>query len=73
MQVKEKCRRRLIHRGEKGRVRGESHPNARLTDHEIELLRTMHAELGYGYRRLAKMFEITRGYARKLVKFERRP
>lgn len=35
---------------------GENHPQAKLTDHEVELLRQMHDE-GYGYKRLAKMFE----------------
>lgn len=61
-----------ITRGLNGRRAGESHPNARLTDHEIEVIRTMHAELGYGYRRLARIFECSRSYVRYVCKFERR-
>lgn len=58
--------------GEKGRRCGESHPNARYSDHEIELMRAMYEELGWGYRRLARIWECTHSYMRKLIKFERR-
>lgn len=36
--------------------RGEDHPQAKLTDHEVELLRQMFDE-GFGYKKLAKKFE----------------
>lgn len=58
---------------------GESHPNARLTDTDIELMRSMHELLDalgrtlYGYRKLARIFECSRGYARKVIKHQRRP
>jgi hypothetical protein len=63
---------RRCRRGEKGRLAGERHPNARYTDHEIELMRDMHANHGFGYRRLARIFECSRGYVRLVVKFSRR-
>lgn len=66
--VNRRCR-----RGAKGRRAGEQHPNARLTDHEIETMRDLHQHHGFGYRRLARIFECSRGYARKVCKFERRP
>lgn len=37
--------------------RGENHPEAKLTDHEVELIRQFHEDEGYGYKRLAKKFE----------------
>lgn len=58
--------------GEKGRRCGESHPNARYSDHEIETMRVMHEELGYGYRRLARIWECSRGYIRYVIKGNRR-
>lgn len=58
--------------GEKGRRCGESHPNARYSDAEIELMRTMREELGYGYRRLARIWECSRGYMRDVLTYRRR-
>lgn len=63
----------LTRRGEKGRRMGEQHPNARFTDAEIEVMRELHEHHGYGYRRLARIFECSRGYARKVCKYQRRP
>lgn len=68
-----------VYRGEKGRLAGESHPNARLTDTDIELMRSMHELLDalgrtlYGYSKLAQIFECSRGYVRKVIKYQRRP
>lgn len=56
----------------RGRRAGEDHPRARFTDSEIELMRTMHEELGYGYRRLGRIFECHRTYVQKVVKGSRR-
>ena len=54
-----------------GRRVGDSHHNAKLTDHEVELLRAMHGE-GWGYRRLAAKFEVSKSLARDIVKGKRR-
>ena len=54
--------------------RGERHHRAILTDAEVESIRRLHAEhqTGHpshlGYRRLARMFEISRETIRRVVK-----
>lgn len=50
-----------------GRRVGDSHHNAKLTDAEVDLLLSLHAE-GWGYRRLAAKFEISKSLARKICK-----
>lgn len=37
---------------------GQLHPKARLTDHEVELLRRMHEDDGISLRKLAQAFEV---------------
>lgn len=53
---------------ERGCRIGQDHPRAKLTNHEIELLLRLHDEEGWGYRRLAKKFEISKSQARLIVK-----
>jgi hypothetical protein len=54
--------------------RGEKHHKAVLTDGEVALMRSMHAEHPtdhpdhLGYRKLARIFEVPRETARRLVK-----
>ncbi len=50
---------------------GENHPRAILTDHEISLLRDLRLE-GFGYKRLAKVFEISVRHVRDVVHDRRR-
>ena len=50
---------------------GEDHQNAKLTDAEVDRIRELH-EAGNGYRRLAKMFEVSKTTIRLIVKCERR-
>lgn len=50
-----------------GRRVGDSHHNAKLTDGDVERLLAMHAQ-GWGYRRLAAKFEISKSHARYIVK-----
>ena len=56
---------------ETGRRVGEGHPRAKLTDHEVELIRVLH-EQGWGYRRLAEKFDITRGHAHRICAYASR-
>lgn len=56
---------------EAGRRIGDSHHRAKLTDHEVEQVLQLHAE-GYGYRKLATMFETSRFTIRDMVKMRRR-
>lgn len=57
---------------EKGLRIGESHQRAKLTDDEIDLMRVLHEEDGYGYRKLAQMFNIGRTQARRICIYQQR-
>lgn len=53
---------------ERGQRVGESHPSAKLTDHEVDLLLELHEGEGWGYRRLARKFDISTVAVRKIIK-----
>lgn len=61
-----------------GRRIGEGHPRARLTDHEIDLMREMHEQhpVGdpkhLGYKKLARMFEVDRSQVRHICHYRQR-
>lgn len=61
----------LVKINERGQRIGEDHPAAKLTDHEVELLRRLH-ESGWGYKRLAAKFEIGIRTVRGIVHCYRR-
>jgi hypothetical protein len=63
---------RLIGVNEKGHRVGEDHPQAVLTDAEVERLLTLHDEEGWGYSRLAKAFEISKSLAAQICRGEKR-
>jgi predicted DNA-binding protein (UPF0251 family) len=50
---------------------GEDHPNARLTDAEVERVRLLHEE-GMGYEALAEKFEVSRWTIGRICRYERR-
>jgi ribosome-binding protein aMBF1 (putative translation factor) len=54
------------------RSSGQRHPNAVLTDAEVELLRQIRENEGWGYGRLAKAFEISKSYVVRLCKYRTR-
>lgn len=62
---------RLVGVGESGHRVGEDHGRAKLTDHEVELIRQL-AESGMGHREIAVKFEISRGTVGDIVSFRRR-
>jgi len=57
---------------------GEAHYKAHLTDHEVELMRELHEEhpVGHpqhlGYRRLAKMFGVSKTTVRHICVYRER-
>lgn len=57
---------------EKGRRIGESHPRARLSDHEVDLMLTLREEYHMSYGMLAAKFECSKSSVAKLCKYERR-
>lgn len=62
---------RLVGVNERGLRVGEDHQRATLTDGDVDRMRELYAE-GYGYTRLAKMFEVSRRHVRDIVKFRKR-
>ena len=50
---------------------GDTHHNAKLSDDEVELLLSLHGE-GWGYRRLAAKFEISKRTVRGYCSGKRR-
>ena len=55
-----------------GKSKGERHHMAQLTDHEVEVIRQLHEEEGWGSRRLAKTFECGRSTIRHIVAYRYR-
>lgn len=50
---------------------GEDHPRAKLTDADVERLLALRGE-GYGYKRLARIFEISASQVRRIVQGKHR-
>lgn len=65
---------RLVAVNENGVRVGESHPRVRLTDGEVELIRSMHEDSDepLGYRRLATIFEVSKRTIRDICAYRRR-
>ena len=63
---------KLIGVNEQGRRVGEDHQNSVLTDHEVELLLDLHENHGFGYRRLARKFDLSRAAVRDICKYRHR-
>lgn len=56
---------------ERGRIVGQGHPLARLTDREVELLLELR-EAGWTYAELAHTFEVSKSSVAMIVRGERR-
>ena len=50
---------------------GEDHPNAKLTDAEVERIRSLHED-GMSYGALAEKFEVSRWAIGRICRYERR-
>lgn len=61
----------LVAVNDAGRRIGDSHHNAKLTDHEVDLVLRMYDE-GWGYKKLSAKFEVSRALIRGIVKGEKR-
>ncbi|MBP6564010.1 MAG: hypothetical protein KA200_00195 [Burkholderiales bacterium] len=64
--------RRLLPYSEDGRIVGEGHPKARLTDAEVDRIRELHEEHGVGYRELSIMFNAPMNTIGYICRYERR-
>ena len=56
---------------EKGARAGETHHLAKLSDADVDAIRDQH-EMGFGYRRLARIFSTPKSTIRDIVKCRRR-
>jgi predicted DNA-binding protein (UPF0251 family) len=56
---------------ELGRRVGQDHQNAKLTDREVEMIRTLHSE-GMGYKCLAEKFGVAKSTVASICKYQRR-
>lgn len=61
-----------VRRSWTGHRMGESHPRARLSDHDVELMRRLHEEHGLGYGTLADKFECGASTARDICTYRTR-
>jgi transposase len=50
---------------------GEDHPNAKLTDGDVERIRSLHEE-GMSYKILAEKFEVSKSGIGMICRYERR-
>ncbi|MDD5176277.1 MAG: hypothetical protein PHQ05_07650 [Sterolibacterium sp.] len=50
---------------------GEDHPNAKLTDAEVERIRSLHED-GMSYDALAEKFEVSKWAIGRICRYERR-
>lgn len=62
---------RLVQVNDTGQRVNESHPNAELTDHEVQLLLQLRDE-GFSYAWLATKFEISKSQAGRICRGEQR-
>ena len=51
---------------------GETHPRARLTDHDVDLIRELHEEHGLSYSVLAEKFDSSKSAIADICRYRRR-
>lgn len=66
-------RQKGIRRGWTGHRIGESHPRAKLSDHDVRLIRELHEQHGLGYKRLGEKFEAPRSTIADICCYRTRP
>jgi len=52
--------------------RGEAHPQAKLSDSEVNLVRTLYQQTDLGYKSIARKFEVSPECVRDIVRGRRR-
>ena len=48
---------------------GEKHHHAKITNAEVELMRSMYEEGGWGYARLAQKFDVAKSTVQHIITF----
>jgi len=69
---KQEPKRLILSLNEYGYRIGMSHHNAKISDEMVDQIRSLHEEGGIGYRRIAKMFKLTKSSVQKICNYERR-
>jgi DNA-directed RNA polymerase specialized sigma24 family protein len=62
---------KLVLVNDRGRRIGETHPRAKLTDHEVDLIREL-AEEGMTHREIAAKFDVTKDAIKSIGSYRRR-
>lgn len=70
--MKVKKRVQFVAVNEQGYRIGQSHHNARFPDEMIDRIRDMHEDQAIGYRKLAKIFNLSRSTIQKICTYSRR-
>jgi DNA invertase Pin-like site-specific DNA recombinase len=63
---------RLVATNDRGLRIGESHPNCKYTDKQVDSLREMHEEQGKSYKKIAKETGIPWHTVKRICRYERR-
>ena len=71
MNVQKTASKRLVGVSEHGRPVGEDHPNAVLTNHEVDLMLRLRGE-GWGWKRLTAKFQVSRSQVKRICRGENR-
>jgi len=65
-------KRKTVKLSEKNRRIGDDHPKAKLTDEEIEEIRSLYDDEMYGYTALARKFNVPKSTIAMICRYERR-
>lgn len=60
---------RVVAVNECGQRIGESHHRAKLTDHDVDLVRELHEDHGITYAQLAEKFGVSRSVIREICRY----
>lgn len=63
---------RIVRVNESGYRVGEDHQSARITDHEVELIRSLHESGGMSYAEIAGKFDIGKSTVADICRYRRR-
>lgn len=63
---------RLIATNDRGYRIGESHPNAKITDKEVEEIRDLHEFASMGYTEIARNYGVKKSIIAEICRYEKR-
>ena len=63
---------RHVATNDRGLLVGRFHPNAKISDQDVDKIREMHEEQGLGYKRIAKIMGLSRNTVAGICQYVRR-